>query len=56
VSPDADRSLDRHTIKALKECVWLLEEAVRELLIYATPCGGGFLPALNGGASALEIR
>jgi hypothetical protein len=28
---------DHHTIKELKERVWLLEEAVRELLIYASP-------------------
>jgi len=28
---------DLHTIKELKERVWLLEETVRELLIYATP-------------------
>lgn len=28
---------DLHTIKELKERVWLLEEAVRELLIYASP-------------------
>ena len=32
------RSHDLHTIRTLKERVWLLEESVRELLIYAAPC------------------
>jgi hypothetical protein len=33
----ADRMRDLHEIKELKERVWLLEEAIRELLIYASP-------------------
>jgi len=36
----ADHEIDvdaLHTIKELKERIWLLEEAVHELLIYASP-------------------
>ena len=52
-----DRMRDLHEIKELKERVWLLEEAVRELLIYASPtpasakeagdlCQGGYASEL----------
>ena len=37
---NADHEIDvhvLHTIKELKERVWLLEEVIRELLIYASP-------------------
>lgn len=45
---------DLHTIKKLKERVWLLGEAVRELLLYAAPftpeaaalCKGGYTSEL----------
>ena len=54
MSHDVDRSHDLHTIKTLKERVWLLEEVVRELLIYSTPftteaaalCKGGYTSEL----------
>jgi hypothetical protein len=46
LTPDQAEAI--HTIKALKERVWVLEEAVVELLLYASPT-----PKISSVAAAL---